>query len=304
MIIFYEAISEIAKKIVDHFAGDFLYFIEAHKEADELIEIAANNQHLYSCEEPPVRTEDLDLETIAVPPAEIYNAPSDMSGNYPQGDTHIHDQCTPEQVHPYRAFIESLVLSGNAIEHALTKEKEPQVDSSLGVQEELVITTEHAIAKMKEPQEIPFLGMQKEPEDEQLAHFLATLKKLQVNISFAEVLEKKTPYTACLNGILFEKKDLRGDETMVLTKECSALVQNELPRNMPYPGSFQILCTTGKITLDKALYDLGLSLNLIPSSVMKKLRIQEVQATRITLQINDQSLRQAHEPVENVLVKV
>ncbi|XP_057734437.1 uncharacterized protein LOC130949837 [Arachis stenosperma] len=146
--------------------------------------------------------------------------------------------------------------------------------------------------------------MQKEPEDEQLAHFLAALKKLQVNISFAEVIEKKNPYTACINCILFEKKDLRGDEMMVLTKKCSALVQNELPKKMPDPGSFQILCTTGKIALDKALYDLGLSLNLIPSSVMKKLGIQEAQATRITLQINDQSLRQLHEPVENVLVKV
>ncbi|XP_057745181.1 uncharacterized protein LOC130963048 [Arachis stenosperma] len=91
---------------------------------------------------------------------------------------------------------------------------------------------------------------------------------------------------------------------MVLTKECSPLVQNELPRKMPNLESFWILCTIGKITLDKALYDLGLSLNLIPSSVMKKLGIQEAQATRITIQMNDQSLRQAHELVETVLVNV
>ncbi|XP_052110310.1 uncharacterized protein LOC127741595 [Arachis duranensis] len=194
--------------------------------------------------------------------------------------------------------------SENAIEHAPTEEKELQVESFLGKQEESVITTEHALAEVKEPQELPFLGMQKEPEDEQLTHFLAALKKLQVNISFAEVLKKKTPYTTCLKGILFEKNDLRGDKTVVLTKKCSALVQNELPRKMPDLGSFQILCTIGKITLDKALYNLGLSLNLIPSSEMKKLRIQEAQAIMITLQMNDQSLRQAHEPVENVLVKV
>ncbi|XP_015949728.1 uncharacterized protein LOC107474607 [Arachis duranensis] len=91
---------------------------------------------------------------------------------------------------------------------------------------------------------------------------------------------------------------------MVLTKECSALVQNELPRKMPNPESFQILYTIGNITLDKTLYDLGLSLNLKPSSVMKKLGIQEAQATRITIQMNDQSLRQTHELVENAMVKV
>ena len=43
MIICYEAISEIARKIVDHFANGPLYFIETHEEADELIKIAANN---------------------------------------------------------------------------------------------------------------------------------------------------------------------------------------------------------------------------------------------------------------------
>ncbi|XP_057758930.1 uncharacterized protein LOC130979486 [Arachis stenosperma] len=172
------------------------------------------------------------------------------------------------------------------------------------MQEEPVITTEHALVEVKEPQELPFLVVQTEPEDEQLAHFLAALKKLQVNISFAEVLKKKTPYTACLTGILLEKKDLRGDETMVLTKECSALVQNKLPRKMPDIGSFQFLCPIENITFDKALYDLGLSLNLIPSSMMKKLRIQEAQETRITLQMTDQSLRQSHGLAENVLVKV
>ncbi|XP_016164841.1 uncharacterized protein LOC107607392 [Arachis ipaensis] len=145
-------------------------------------------------------------------------------------------------------------------------------------------TTEHAFAEVQEPQQLPFLGVQREPEDEQLAHFLAALKKLQVNISLA--------------------KDLRRDETVVLTKKCSALVQNELPRKMVDPGSFQLLCPIGKITFDKALYNLGLSLNLIPSSVMKKLGIQEAQETRITMQRTDQSLRQSHGIVENVLVKV
>ncbi|XP_016168693.1 uncharacterized protein LOC107611258 [Arachis ipaensis] len=254
------------------------------------------------------------MDTIAAPPVEIYNALSDMSESLilsgketlKEGGTVIFTKEAEPQEPATEGLkeIKDQYDPENAIEHAPTEEKEPQVDSSLGVQEELVITREHALAEVKELQELPFLGVQTEPEDEQLAHFLAALKKLQVNISVAEVLEKKTPYTTCLKGILFEKKDLRGDETVVLTKEYSAFVQNELPRKTLDIGSFQLLSPIGKITFDKALYDLGLSLNLIPSYVMKKLGIQEVQETMITLQRTNQFLRQSHGLAENVLVKV
>ncbi|XP_057746704.1 uncharacterized protein LOC130965969 [Arachis stenosperma] len=73
---------------------------------------------------------------------------------------------------------------------------------------------------------------------------------------------------------------------------------------MSDPRSFMIPCTIETITFEKALYDLGSSINLMPLSVMRKLGIQEAQPIRITLQLADKSLRQAHVLVENVLVKV
>ena len=91
---------------------------------------------------------------------------------------------------------------------------------------------------------------------------------------------------------------------MVLTKECSAIIQNNLPRKMPDPGSFQIPCTIGSTTFEKALCDLGASINLMPLSVMKKLQIQEAQPTRIALQMADKSMKRAYGLVENILVKV
>ncbi|XP_015932843.1 uncharacterized protein LOC107459144 [Arachis duranensis] len=73
---------------------------------------------------------------------------------------------------------------------------------------------------------------------------------------------------------------------------------------MPDPRSFQIPCTIKNITFDKALCDIGSSINLKPFSVMKKLQIQEAQSTRISLQMVDKFLRHAHVLVKNVLVKV
>ncbi|KAL4294094.1 hypothetical protein AHAS_Ahas18G0193700 [Arachis hypogaea] len=58
-------------------------------------------------------------------------------------------------------------------------------------QEETERVTMHAPLEIKEPEEQPSLNLQEEPEDEQLAQFLAVLIKLQVSISFSEMLEKK-----------------------------------------------------------------------------------------------------------------
>ncbi|XP_020966727.1 uncharacterized protein LOC110266421 [Arachis ipaensis] len=112
------------------------------------------------------------------------------------------------------------------------------------------------------------------------------------------------PYVALMKNLLSEKKALKGDKIVVLTKECSALIQSKLSKKMPDPESFWILCTIGNITFDKALCDLGSSINMMLLSVMKKLKIQEAQPTRIALEMADKSLRQAYGLVENVMVKV
>ncbi|KAL4357260.1 hypothetical protein AHAS_Ahas09G0169100 [Arachis hypogaea] len=82
-------------------------------------------------------------------------------------------------------------------------------------------------------------------------------------------------YVEFMKSLLSEKKTLRADEIVVLTEEYSALIQSKLPKKMPNPGSFQIRCTIGNINFDKALCDLSADINLMPLSVMKKLRIQE-----------------------------
>ncbi|XP_057719559.1 uncharacterized protein LOC130933985 [Arachis stenosperma] len=118
------------------------------------------------------------------------------------------------------------------------------------------------------------------------------------------VLDQMLLYVKFMKELLSKKKPLKGDEIVVLTKECSAIIQNNLPRKMLDLGSFQIPFTIGSTTSEKTLCDLGGRINLIPLSVMKKLQIKEEQPTRIALQMADKSLKHAHGIVENVLVKV
>ncbi|XP_015940460.1 uncharacterized protein LOC107465991 [Arachis duranensis] len=107
-------------------------------------------------------------------------------------------------------------------------------------QEETGSALIHAPVVMKEPEVQHPLNMQKESKDKQIAQFLPVFKKLLINILFAEVLEKKPPYMACLKNAVSKKKALRGDETVVQTKECNALVQKKLPQKILDPRSFPI----------------------------------------------------------------
>ncbi|XP_016199660.1 uncharacterized protein LOC107640668 [Arachis ipaensis] len=58
------------------------------------------------------------------------------------------------------------------------------------------------------------------------------------------------------------------------------------------------------MTLLKALCDLGASINLMPLSMMRKLTIEEVKPTRISLVMADRSIKTPNGVVENLLVKV
>ncbi|XP_057758970.1 uncharacterized protein LOC130979524 [Arachis stenosperma] len=90
----------------------------------------------------------------------------------------------------------------------------------------------------------------------------------------------------------------------MLTEECSAVIQKGLPPKLKDLGSFFLPCTIGNITIDKALCDLGASINLMPYSMMRKLCIEEVKLTQMSLELMDKSLVFSKGVIENLLVKV
>ncbi|KAL4288034.1 hypothetical protein AHAS_Ahas19G0245800 [Arachis hypogaea] len=184
------------------------------------------------------------------------------------------------------------------VEHVPPKRADNPFPDSLGTYPTLPKAPEYK-PKMPYPQRL-----QKETKDKQFLKFLEVFRKLQINIPFAKVLEQMPLYVKFMKELLSKKKPLKGDETVVVPKKCSAIIQNNLPRKKPDPWSFQIPCTIGRTTFEKALCDLGASINLMPLSVMKKLQIQEAQPTRISLQMEDKSLKPAYGLVENILVKV
>ena len=73
---------------------------------------------------------------------------------------------------------------------------------------------------------------------------------------------------------------------------------------MKDPGSFTIPCIIEGVEIQKALYDSGASINLMPLSVAKQLSLGELIPTTITLQMADRSMVKPEGVLEDVLVTV
>ena len=70
------------------------------------------------------------------------------------------------------------------------------------------------------------------------------------------------------------------------------------------PGSPTISVNIGGTCIDKALLDLGASVNLLPHSVYRQLGLGELKPTNITLSLADRSVKIPKGIVEDVLVKI
>ena len=140
--------------------------------------------------------------------------------------------------------------------------------------------------------------------DEQFAQFLNMFKKLEINIPFPNGLAQMPNYVKFMKEKMSNKKNLEAYGTVNLTENCSAIIQRKLLEKLKDPGSFIISCIIGEHTFNKALCDLGASINLMPFSVAKKLNLGEITLTTLSLQMADRALTFLKGNIEDVLVKV
>ncbi|XP_057746979.1 uncharacterized protein LOC130966212 [Arachis stenosperma] len=111
-------------------------------------------------------------------------------------------------------------------------------------------------------------------------------------------------YAKFLKELINKKRSWQVNETILLTEECRALIQKGLSLKLGDPGSYLLPCTIGSMTINKAMYDLGASINLMPTSLVKKLCIKEVKPVQMSLELVDKSVIYTRGVIENLLVKV
>ena len=111
-------------------------------------------------------------------------------------------------------------------------------------------------------------------------------------------------YVKFMKDILAKKRKLGEYETVALSEECSVILQKKFSPKLKDLGSFTILCAIGNSIFERALCDLGASINLMLLSIFKKLSLGEVSPITITLQLADRSLTHPCGMIKDVLVKV
>ena len=89
-----------------------------------------------------------------------------------------------------------------------------------------------------------------------------------------------------------------------LTEQVSAIIECKNPVKYKDPGCPTISVNIGGFSVEKALLDLGASLNLLPYSMYKQLGLGELKPTSITLSLADRSIKIPKGTIEDVLKQV
>ena len=125
-----------------------------------------------------------------------------------------------------------------------------------------------------------------------------------MNIPLLDMIKQVPTYAKFLKDLCTVKKGLGIDKKAFLIEQVSSIIQCRTLVKYKDPGTPTISINIGGTCIDKALLDLGASVNLLPYSMCKQLGLGELKPTNITLSLADQSVKIPKGIVEDVLVKV
>ncbi|KAL7587779.1 hypothetical protein Lser_V15G37287 [Lactuca serriola] len=121
------------------------------------------------------------------------------------------------------------------------------------------------------------------------------VRTLQVNIPFVKTILHTPKYATLLKNLFTTRQN---------TKEVVEVLLNELPEKRGDPGSISIPCQFGNITSTHALTDSGASINLMPYSFFKKLKLPEPKPIHMKIHLADKTIIYPKGVCEDLLIKV
>nr|GFD19038.1 reverse transcriptase domain-containing protein [Tanacetum cinerariifolium] len=168
---------------------------------------------------------------------------------------------------------------------------------------------EPSVAIPKAKSNLPFpYRLQKEKlrekDDILAAKFMEIFRDLHFELSFADALVHMPKFTPMFKKLLNNKNKLIELTKTLLNENCSAVVLKKFPEKLGDPGRFLIPCDFSEFDNCLALADLGASINLMPLSIWKKLKLPTLNDTKMVLELADRTISKPTGVAENVFVKV
>jgi hypothetical protein len=150
----------------------------------------------------------------------------------------------------------------------------------------------------------PYLERLKAPKkNAQFAEILEVLQ-VQINIPFLDAIQQVPSYVKFLKDLVTIKRKTNVPKKAYLTKQVSSILQCKLPIKYKDPGCPTIACMIEVSQINRALLDLGASVNLLPYLVYLQLGLGELKPTTVMLQLVDRSMKRPQGIIEVVLIKV
>ena len=100
------------------------------------------------------------------------------------------------------------------------------------------------------------------------------------------------------------KRKLKGNKILSMRENISTIIQCKLPEKYKDPGTFTITCIIGNQKIERAMLDLGASINVMPHSVYASLKLDPLKQIEVIIQLADRSTAYLEGVIEDVLVKV
>ncbi|GKE58762.1 reverse transcriptase domain-containing protein [Tanacetum coccineum] len=144
----------------------------------------------------------------------------------------------------------------------------------------------------------------REKDDILASKFMEILCNLHFELIFADALIHMPKFAPMFKKMLNNKGKLVELTKTPLNENCSAVVLKKLPEKLGDPGRFLIPCDFSEFDNCLALADLGASINLMPLSIWKKLRLPGLNDTKMVLELADRTISKPTGVAENVFVKV
>nr|GEV92653.1 reverse transcriptase domain-containing protein [Tanacetum cinerariifolium] len=136
------------------------------------------------------------------------------------------------------------------------------------------------------------------------AKFMKIFRDLHFELSFVDALLHMPKFAPMFKKLLKNKNNLIELTKTSLNENCLAVVLKKLSEKLGDPGRFLIPCDFLEFDNCLALADLGASINLMPLSIWKKLKLPTLNDTKMVLEFANRTISKPTGVAENVFVKV
>ena len=133
---------------------------------------------------------------------------------------------------------------------------------------------------------------------------LEVLRQVKVKIHLLDMIMQVPTHAKFLKDLCMVKEGFNVNKKAILTEQVSTIIECKTSVKYKDPGCPTISVNIDDTSVEKALLDLGASVNLLPFSMYKQLGLGELKPTTITLSLVDRSIKIPKGTVEDILIQV